>query len=117
MLIEYSIRPITRYIVTRYETSGPDENGRGVGGSTQIGGEYSTAEGAYEIGYAVCRVEHQQLGWAAGDDRIKYPIHPAVAAQADMQRQIDSGAVSILRTPLNSNACEVGEYPEPPIPA
>jgi hypothetical protein len=104
MKIEYSIRPITRYIVTRYETSGPDENGRGYGGSAQIGGEYSTAEGAYEVGYAVCKVEHERLGWPVDDDRIQYPQHPAVAAQAEMQRQIESGAVSILHTPLNSNS-------------
>lgn len=112
MKIEYSIRPITRYIVTRYETSGPDENGRGSGGCAQIGGEYSTAEGAYEVGYAMCRVEHDRLGWELGDGRIQYPQHPAVATFAEMQRLIDSGEVSILRTPLNSNAGETGGYPE-----
>lgn len=36
----------------------------------------------------------------------------AVATFAEMQRLIDSGEVSILRTPLNSNAGETGGYPE-----
>lgn len=106
MKIEYSIRPITRYIVTRYETSGPDENGRGSGSCAQIGAEYSTAEGAYEVGYAVCKVEHERLEWPAGDDRIQYPQHPAVTAQVDRQRLIDDGSVSVLRTPFSSTLAQ-----------
>jgi hypothetical protein len=68
--IEYRIKPVTRYIVTRYE-SGDHSNG-----AEQIGNEYDTADVAYQVGYAVCAVEHQRLGWDIGDERIKYPSDP-----------------------------------------
>ncbi|TCL70552.1 hypothetical protein [Rhizobium sp. BK251] len=67
MKIEYRIKPVTRYIVTRYEES---ENGAA---ATSIGGEYDNADIAYEVGYAVCKVEHDKLGWPTGDDRLLYP--------------------------------------------
>lgn len=72
MFIEYKVRPITRYVVTRFETTGPDENGRGAAGSRCLG-EYDNVEVAQEVGYALCRAEHENLGWAPGDDRIRYP--------------------------------------------
>jgi hypothetical protein len=83
MLIEYRVREITRYIVTRYETSGPDDEGKGSGSVTTVG-EYANADMAYEVGYAVCKAEHDRLGFPIDDARIQYPRHPnaedAVAA-------------------------------------
>lgn len=48
-------------------------------GAEQIGNEYDTADVAYQVGYAVCAVEHQRLGWDIGDERIRYPDDPALA--------------------------------------
>lgn len=64
--IEYRVRPITRYIVTRFYEG---DQGSGV----EQKGEYDSHDMAYEVGYAVCRDEHHKLGWPPGDERIKYP--------------------------------------------
>lgn len=73
-IIEYRVRPVTRYIVTRWE--GDNDPVAKSAASRQIGNEYANAETAYEVGYALCRAEHERLGWPTGDDRIKYPGHP-----------------------------------------
>lgn len=70
-LIEYRVRPVTRYIVTRFEGRvGP--NGA-AGNASRMLGEYDNAETAYEVGYALCSAEHRALGWPPGDERIQYP--------------------------------------------
>ena len=73
MKVEYRIKPVTRYVVTRYEhlDGVPDEPGKS--SVTQIGGEYASSDVAYDIGYAVCKQEHEKLGWPVGDERIQYP--------------------------------------------
>ncbi len=71
--IEYRIRKVTRYILTRYEET---TNG---GGVQQIGGEYDNPQMAYEIGYAMAKLDHDRQGWPVGDDRIKYPEDPRAA--------------------------------------
>lgn len=83
--IEYRIKPVTRYIVTRHE-SGDHSNG-----AEQIGNEYDTAEVAYQVGYAVCALEHQRLGWEIGDERIKYPQDPSSqrVAEVDLSKQFN----------------------------
>lgn len=80
--IEYRIKPVTRYIVTRYE-SGDHSNG-----AEQIGNEYDTADVAYQVGYAVCALEHQRLGWEIGDERIRYPEDPTSAVCTQQFAQI-----------------------------
>ena len=65
--IEYRVKPVTRYIVTRCEL------GEYANSVSQVGGEYDTAEVAYQVGYAVCRIEHEKLGWPMDDDRMQYP--------------------------------------------
>lgn len=72
MKIEYRIKPVTRYIVTRHEDAS-DDPGTKAGSVSQIGNEYDTADVAYQVGYAVCKVEHDRLGWDIGDERIQYP--------------------------------------------
>jgi hypothetical protein len=66
--IEYRVRPVTRYVVTRYEKV--DEGSGGV----RTLGEYDNQEVAQEVGYALCKAEHERLGWAPGDPRIIYPV-------------------------------------------
>lgn len=80
MTIEYRVRPVTRYIVTRYE-----ETERCSGCSQH--GEFDNPEVAYQVGYALCKAEHDRLGYPPDDMRIIYPGHledetaaPSVAA-------------------------------------
>ena len=65
-LIEYRVRPVTRYVVTRYEE---EVNGA----SSRVLGEYDNVYIAQEVGYALCKAEHERLGYAPGDMRVKYP--------------------------------------------
>jgi hypothetical protein len=65
-LIEYKVRPVTRYVVTRYEQ-------RGAAGGSEQQGEFDNAETAHAVAYALCRAEHERLGWPVGDERIQYP--------------------------------------------
>ena len=69
--IEYRVRPVTRYIVTRYEDGGD-------GPSIRERGEYDNAETAHAVGYALAKAEHERLGFPPGDMRIIYPepYHP-----------------------------------------
>ena len=70
-VIQYKVRPVTRFIVTRFEGfDHPD--GRGCAGS-DTKGEFDNFDTAYQVGYALCRDEHQRLGWPLDDERIKYP--------------------------------------------
>jgi hypothetical protein len=69
--IEYRVRPVTRYIVTRFHSEAV-EGARGSVGSSVVG-EYDNHEMAYEVGYALCKAEHDRLGWPPGDERIQYP--------------------------------------------
>jgi len=86
-LIEYRIKPVTRYIVTRYEeradsrnhmtSSDPRIAENRVGSASICGrGEFDNAETAYEIGYALAKADHERMGWPLDDKRIQYPRHP-----------------------------------------
>lgn len=66
MTVEYRVRPITRYQVTRYESC------QQAGTLSQLG-TYDNEQIAYEVGYALCKAEHDRLGLPLGDDRIIYP--------------------------------------------
>lgn len=74
-MIEYRVKRVERFIVTRHESkSGPE--GDSAGSTRQIGGEHDNADVAYEVGYALARQEAENLGYAPGDDRMQYPRHP-----------------------------------------
>lgn len=73
--IEYQVRVVERYIVTRFEQGPVSEAGTCAGGSAGRG-EYDNADTAYEVGYALAKAEHERLGWPLGDERIQYPRHP-----------------------------------------
>ena len=66
MKVEYRVRPVTRYIVTRYYA---DDSASG----SEYKGEYDSPHIAYEVGYALAKEEHQRLGYPIGDERIQYP--------------------------------------------
>ena len=68
-LIEYRVRPVMRYVVTRYEEdiTGPAKC------SVSTAGEFDNAESAHAVAYALCKAEHERLGWPPGDERMQYP--------------------------------------------
>lgn len=76
--VEYRIKPITRYVVTRYE-EGRDETieiGPKDWSGTSERGQYDNKDTAWEVAYALCQTEHAALGWPVGDERIQYPKMP-----------------------------------------
>lgn len=73
--IEYQVRQAPRFYVTRYH--------EGTDGSAgcEAKGVYDNAEVAHEVAYALCKAEHDRLGFAPGDERVKYPtMVPATSA-------------------------------------
>lgn len=73
--IEYRVRPVTRYIVTRFH-----EGADGHSGSVETRGEYDSEEVAYQVGYALCKAEHDHIKLPPGDERIIYPKPPIQSA-------------------------------------
>ena len=72
MKVEYRVRKITRYIVTRYyETEG------GHTGGCEERGQYDNEAIAFEVATALARHEHHSLGYPPGDERIQYPRRPS----------------------------------------
>lgn len=57
-MIEYKVREVKRYIVTRFEN-----------GSKEIG-EYENKEQAYDVAYSMAFREREELGYPPGDERI-----------------------------------------------
>lgn len=76
MKIEYRIRAVERYIVTRFEEDTEFRNA----GSRQIGGEHDNAEVAYQVAYALARKEQEDLGLPPGDMGVIFPerLEPSV---------------------------------------
>ena len=75
--IEYQIRPVTRYIITRYSRGQRQSNGTSSRVSVCSGrGEYDNADVAYEVAYALAKADHERMGWPLDDPRIQYPRHP-----------------------------------------
>ena len=72
-LIEYRVRTVPRFIVTRYASVHYGDGSESDNGSTQHG-EFDNSETAYAVGYALCKAEHDRLGWPPGDERIQYPL-------------------------------------------
>lgn len=71
--VEYRVREIKRYIVTRHEmtvTNGEETCGQ----TSNVGsGQFDSYDTAYQVGYALASFEHGQLGYDLGDERIQYP--------------------------------------------
>lgn len=68
MKVEYKVREVTRYIVTRYESDDSQRTG-----TCQQRGEYDNFDMAYNVAYALASLEHEKLGYPLGDERIIYP--------------------------------------------
>lgn len=76
--LEYKVRPVTRYVVTRYQESASGQ----IGGSSQCG-EYDNPDVAHEVACALCKQEHERLGLPLDDERVRYP-----------QRRVNTAAVA-----------------------
>ena len=70
MTVEYRVRPITRYIITRYEATEQSRT------STQHG-QFEDGATAYHVAYALCRAEHDRSGEPEGSMNFVYPAIPA----------------------------------------
>ncbi|MDO9428424.1 MAG: hypothetical protein Q7T93_16530 [Methylobacterium sp.] len=73
--IEYRVRPVERCVVTRFV----QEDGKT---RVETKGEYASPEIGHEVGYALCKAEHDALGWEPGDERIQYPKREEMPASA-----------------------------------
>jgi hypothetical protein len=69
--IEYRVRPVTRWIVTRWESQSND-NGNASGGCAPCG-EFANEDAAYKAGEALAFKEREDLGWPPGDERMQFP--------------------------------------------
>jgi hypothetical protein len=91
MSFEYTVRPVTRYIITRYEERSSDNNHKSSDdpriSEHRVGkakvccgssghGEFDNGQVAYDVAYALARAEHERLGFHLDDVRIQYPRHP-----------------------------------------
>lgn len=77
--LEYRVRSAPRYFVTRFH-----ETVDGAAG-VETKGVYDSQEVACEVAYALCKAEHDKLGFAAGDERIVYPeMYPSGASLEDL---------------------------------
>jgi hypothetical protein len=70
--VEYRVKPVTRYVITRYEKDGK-------GSSVSTRGEYDNPDVAWEVAYALCKQDHERFGYPIDDERIQYPRHPKEA--------------------------------------
>jgi hypothetical protein len=69
MKVEYRVRPVTRFVVTRYHQS--DD-----GSEVSTKGTYDNAHVAYEVAYALCKAEHDASGEPLGSMAFIYPDTP-----------------------------------------
>lgn len=85
--VEYRIIEKPRYIVIRYE------EGHG-GKSVSERGTYDNPDIAWEVAYALCRQDHERMGYGPDDERIQYPRlpHYKKVTGSDRARQIAPSA-------------------------
>lgn len=75
MKIEYKVRPVTRYVVTRFEARDESDKGGSFVGSA-VCGEFQKGETAFHVAYALARAESEKLGLSPGDETVMYPEAP-----------------------------------------
>lgn len=72
-MIEYRVKPVTRYIVTRFEQDAPNEHGLCSSSRVTERGEFANADTAYQVASALCKLEHEKSGEAPGSTNFIYP--------------------------------------------
>lgn len=74
--IEYRVKPVTRFIVTKWEKDvEPEEMGSAGHAATVAAGgaEYDSYDTAFAVAYALCKADHDWLGYHPDDERVQYP--------------------------------------------
>lgn len=95
--LEYRVRSAPRYFVTRFHETVDGSAG------VETKGVYDSIEVACEVAYALCKAEHDKLGFAPGDDRIVYPLmHPSSAAVSEPPALVAGDDGDGLPEPLRS---------------
>lgn len=113
-MIEYRVKRVERFIVTKYEDRKGNLNKPGgityvegdydaqlsanlvAAGSPsvrQIGKEFDNFDTAYEVGYALAKADKERLGLGPGDDGVIFPsdkIEDARAANLAIFRQSEA---------------------------
>lgn len=118
-LIEYRVRPVTRYIVTRHEKRTDPRFDTPARSQTVEKGAFDRPDLAFEIAYALCKDEHDRLGWTPGDERIQYP--KGTPQDPEHEPKFYSGfeelAMSTTHTTREMRAkmriTDIKRYPEP----
>ena len=75
MKIEYKVRPVTRYIVTRYHSE-VIENSQTISrahGGCDTKGEFDNYDTAYAVAYALAKAEQEALGLSPFDETVMFP--------------------------------------------
>ena len=91
MTVEYRVRKITRYVVTRFESTEHT-------GSTSTKGEYENFDVAYQVAYALCKAEHDVSGEEPGSMNFIYPkSEPYDPTEATMAGSVSRGKAHSLR--------------------
>lgn len=78
MTIEYRVKRVERFIVTRYE----EAKESGTASVRQVGKEFDSFDTAYEVGYALARADQERLGLSTGDDGVIFPSQSLEDARA-----------------------------------
>lgn len=79
-MIEYKVRPVIRYVVTRY-ASEPATSG--FSGNSRVIGEFDRKDTAYHVGYALATADRERLGLAPGSMEVIFPdVGPLDADEA-----------------------------------
>lgn len=67
--VEFRVRPVTRFVITRYERDG-------MAAASRMCGEYESEDLAYDIGYALARQTREDMGEPVGSERVIFPQRP-----------------------------------------
>lgn len=74
MKVEYKVRPVTRFIVTRYKSETyPPESKLGSTGTSEVKGEFDNFKTAHAVAYALAKQEAFNLNLSPLDDTVIYP--------------------------------------------
>ena len=75
MKVQYQVRTVSRFVVTRYEESDDARTG-----ASETRGEYDNADVAFEVAYALCKSEHDASDEDVGSMNFIYPTRVPDAA-------------------------------------
>ncbi|MEH2508716.1 hypothetical protein V1291_000070 [Nitrobacteraceae bacterium AZCC 1564] len=86
--IEYRVKRVSRYVITKHS-----EDLSGTTGSTVEKGTYDNPDVAYEVAYALCKQDHERLGYPPGDERVVYPERDDENSKTSVVRARSAGCV------------------------